>query len=323
MYELHFADQQHHACEAVQVPVPVHGCLPLGYLRHFFPGATSLHYIYQGNLVSVSHSIPYTSGRFDTSRVVFHLPKDFPVLNILVSSVHMLDNLIKTDSLRYDSITLFIERLNSKLKSMKMLVDCASIVLDDLFRLVHMVEKDSDHVHELLIKFSQENWDIETLSYESGNAANYTMKPNYAMDGIKLALERINAELKSKNITLDCTHLVLEKLYKLEQWIDEQDIKIPALNNEVNNSEVNNSELGLLINNTRPKLIRNRTEVIGVKRLKESYRISDINSNEDKVKVKATIEKANHKVLNTVSGAMSNIVSSRPKLRKPQSERQL
>ena len=277
-----------------------------------------MHYIYQGNLVSVSHSIPYTSGRFDTSRVVFHLPKDFPVLNILVSSVHMLDNLIKTDSLRYDSITLFIERLNSKLKSMKMLVDCASIVLDDLFRLVHMVEKDSDHVHELLIKFSQENWDIETLSYESGNAANYTMKPNYAMDGIKLALERISAELKSKNITLDCTHLVLEKLYKLEQWIDEQDIKIPALNNEVNNSE-----LGLLINNTRPKLIRNRTEVIGVERLKESYRISDINSNEDKVKVTATIEKANLKVLNTVSGTMSNIVSSRPKLRRPQSERQL
>ena len=318
MYELHFADQQHHACEAVQVPVPVHGCLPLGYLRHFFPGATSLHYIYQGNLVSVSHSIPYTSGRFDTSRVVFHLPKDFPVLNILVSSVHMLDNLIKTDSLRYDSITLFIERLNSKLKSMKMLVDCASIVLDDLFRLVHMVEKDSDHVHELLIKFSQENWDIETLSNESGNAANYTMKPNYAMDGIKLALERINAELKSKNITLDCTHLVLEKLYKLEQWIDEQDIKIPASNNELNNSEV-----GLVINNTRPKLIRNRTEVIGVKRLKESYRISDLDPDEDKVKVEATIEKADHKVLNTVSGAMSNIVSSRPKLRRPQSERQL
>ena len=181
-----------------------------------------------------------------------------------------------------------------------------------------MVEKDSDHVHELLIKFSQENWDIETLSNESGNAANYTMKPNYAMDGIKLALERINAELKSKNITLDCTHLVLEKLYKLEQWIDEQDIKIPASNNELNNSEV-----GLVINNTRPKLIRNRTEVIGVERLKESYRISDINSNEDKVKVTATIEKADHKVLNTVSGTMSNIVSSRPKLRKPQSERQL
>jgi len=303
MYELHFADQQHHACEAVQVPVPVHGCLPLSYLRHFFPGATSLHYIYQGNLVSVSHSIPYTSGRFDTSRVVFHLPKDFPVLNILVSSVHMLDNLIKTDSLRYDSITLFIERLNSKLKSMKMLVDCASIVLDDLLRLVHMVEKDSDHVHELLIKFSQENWDIETLSSESGNEPNNTLKPNYAMDGIKLALERINAELKSKNITLDCTHLVLEKLYKLEQWIDEQDIKIPASNNELNNSEV-----GLVINNTRPKLIRNRTEVIGVERLKESYRISDINSNEDKVKVTATIEKANLKVLNTVSGIMSNTV---------------
>jgi len=319
MYELHYADQQHHACEAVQVPVPVHGCLPLGYVRHYFPGARSLHYIYQGNLVSVSHSIPYTSGMFDTSRVVFHLPKDFAVLTVFVSCVDMLDNNIKTDCLRFDGITRFIERLNSKLISKNMLVDCACLVLDDLWKLFKMLEKDTGNVHQLLINFSQENWDAEIIKSESEDDVKFSnsLKSNYTQDGIKLILERINSELRWKNIILDCTHLVLEKLYKLEQWIDDQVIKVPVLNEGIRGEMVNVH----VKENTRPKLIRSRTEVSGVKMLLESHKFSDSNPDEDKAEVKATVEKSSNKVLNCMSGSFGNFVSSRPKLRRHQSTR--
>jgi len=316
MYKLHYADQQHHACEAVQVPVPVHGCLPLSYLRHYFPGATSLHYVYQGNLVSVSHSIPYTSGRFDTTRVEFHLPKDFPVLTVLVSSVDILDDNNKTDCIRYDNIVRFIERLNAKLISKNMLVDCACLVLDNLYKLFQMFEKDSGNVLQLLSNFSQENWETEIIKGEREAEIKFSNNSelNCAQYGIQLILERINAELRSKNIIPDCTHLVLEKLYKLEQWIDDQVTKIPVLNEQVIGEKVNLT----VKETTRPKLIRSRTEVFGVKvkTLEKSHKISDSNSVENKADVKATMEESSNKILNCTSATVDNFVSSRPKLRR-------
>ena len=179
------------------VPVPTHGCLSLRDLRSHFPGATGLHYMVQDNLVTVCQSIPYKSGILDRSKVVLHLPRSFSVWLFVVSCGDLLSenlNIEKNHHLKCDSIQLFIDRINSKLKSLDIMIDCSHLVLEDLYILEQLIENEPNQVKQVLEETSRKSREDskvvkhENLQKLSDVSAHITCRPKLVRKLPKLSV---------------------------------------------------------------------------------------------------------------------------------------
>jgi len=175
MYQLD-PDMIHVQPVPVHVPVPAHGCLALSVLRQYFPTATSLHFIFQRNLVSVSHSIPHLFSdheMLNTRGLVFHLPKSFHLSSFLVSCGDLLANTTGSASNQKCDVSKAIQRVNAKLRAKCVMVDCAHLVMRDLLRLEQLIDLEPDQVLRVLERFFPEDnkekkvVDSESVSEES------------------------------------------------------------------------------------------------------------------------------------------------------------
>jgi len=144
--------QQPYGDRPIFVPVPLNGCLPLEHLRHYFPGATGLHYIAHKHLVSVSQTFPINHrGMLEPSKAFFHLPNSWPN-SFLVTCGDWLSG-DSSDQLalaeQYQGVLECIRGVTEKLRARKLNIDCVQLIIKDLNIFEQLIDNEPERIQEI------------------------------------------------------------------------------------------------------------------------------------------------------------------------------